>query len=435
MLLHSLVPEVLERLVAWLDIQALVATQLTATRWQLLIQSAHAAWQRCYYLRFGSLPDPSKSKSWAVEFQVAIQHEQSVATAWKQGAVNGEHAFVFSSYVRSWASDDETLVAGLYDGHLQPVDWATGQVGPRFEGSHQDEVICVALNKDYVFSGSGDPGYYHRPPADACVRVWSRQGQQLGCFSHHTGSVRSVLLFPAHSPLGSYGMSAGMDSQLCLWSLPTAEQATGDKVRAITLPGPCRSLLLVESQAPSVGMACVGGSEQRVLAGVRHAVVELVVLALPTVSVEIRRLVQVSSYDVSSMACVVSPFTWTRLRGDMMYPFALLDDEGVVVAGGDTMGHIFVHQGTRDFSQPLRGNHEYLNEVVSAELLSEHRLLVVSRTGRLTCIEWGNTVDHAIVLWAKMGWRIYVSTIQRREPLLLVSDGFDNVIRSLRILE
>ena len=34
---------------------------------------------------------------------------------------------VFTSFVRCWVSDEQMLVAGLYNGALQAVHWKTGQ--------------------------------------------------------------------------------------------------------------------------------------------------------------------------------------------------------------------------------------------------------------------------------------------------------------------
>lgn len=60
-------------------------------------------------------------------------------------------------------------------------------------------------------------------------------------------------------------------------------------------------------------------------------------------------------------------------------------------------------------------------------MLSEHRILLVSRAGILTLVAWDGLLASR-TLWSKTGWRMYVSTIGllRRH---LISDGFDNIIR------
>eukprot|EP00439_Symbiodinium_sp_Y106_P005287 s9211_g1.t1 len=68
---------------------------------------------------------------------------------WRLGALRQEAVLPFGSFVRSWACDDELIVAGLYNGALEAVHWESGERW-QFNGRHNDEVLAVALNHDFV---------------------------------------------------------------------------------------------------------------------------------------------------------------------------------------------------------------------------------------------------------------------------------------------
>mmetsp|Transcript_20046 Transcript_20046/g.64679 ORF Transcript_20046/g.64679 Transcript_20046/m.64679 type:complete len:140 (+) Transcript_20046:1073-1492(+) len=71
-------------------------------------------------------------------------------------------------------------------------------------------------------------------------------------------------------------------------------------------------------------------------------------------------------------------------------------------------------------------------DVVSVEILEGHQMVAVKRTGTLCLVSWDADFQLS-QRWARQGLRMYVSTLRRREPRLLVSDGFDNAIRTLRV--
>ncbi|CAE7877221.1 rco-1 [Symbiodinium microadriaticum] len=181
---------------------------------------------------------------------------------------------------RSWACDEELIVAGLYSGALEAFHWESGERW-QFNGRHNDEVVAVALNREFVLSGSGDPGYYGRPPRDASVRLWSRQGLALRKFDGHADSVRAVGLFK-DGLLARYGLSGSLDQHLLLWTL----SGTGGMECTAALPGACRCLRILAED----------GRDARVLATANLSVVELAVSAQET-SARVTVLKQVVCQD------------------------------------------------------------------------------------------------------------------------------------------
>ena len=122
-------------------------------------------------------------------------------------------------------------------------------------------MISVALNDEHILSGSGDPGYYHRLPRDATVRLWRRDGSLLKTFQGHVDSVRAVCLFKS-SELKHLAVSGALDGQVMLWHLEN-----GKAFSSCQLSGACRSLQIL----------CQQGSRARLLAGAGEGVAELAV--------------------------------------------------------------------------------------------------------------------------------------------------------------
>jgi len=105
--------------------------------------------------------------------------------------------------------------------------------------------------------------------------------------------------------------------------------------------------------------------------------------------------------------------------------------EGVVVACGGIDGELFACHpcsGRIWLSSGLEPA-----EIVSVEILTPNQVLGVSRAGVLFHATYDVSRLALDMLWAKQGWRLYVSTICRRHPHVLISDGFGNVIRTLRV--
>ncbi|CAJ1356307.1 unnamed protein product, partial [Effrenium voratum] len=65
-------------------------------------------------------------------------------------------------------------------------------------------------------------------------------------------------------------------------------------------------------------------------------------------------------------------------------------------------------------------------------LLSETRVLLVTRAGILSLLAWEG-LGQPRLLWSKSGWRMYVSTIGLWGSRRLVSDGFDDTIRTFTL--
>ncbi|CAK9101073.1 unnamed protein product [Durusdinium trenchii] len=75
-------------------------------------------------------------------------------------------------------------------------------------------------------------------------------------------------------------------------------------------------------------------------------------------------------------------------------------------------------------------------EVISLVMISDNRILLVSRAGILTLLAWEGLLSSEApcrAVWSKTGWRMYVSTIGLWGPGRLISDGFDNIIRTFTL--
>jgi len=102
------------------------------------------------------------------------------------------------------------------------------------------------------------------------------------------------------------------------------------------------------------------------------------------------------------------------------------------VAGGTVCGSMWVASAGRASIVGPAVTNIFPRDVVSVEILEGQQMVAVKRTGTLSLVSWDADFQLS-QQWARQGLRMYVSTLRRREPRLLVSDGFDNAIRTLRV--
>ncbi|CAE8651013.1 unnamed protein product, partial [Polarella glacialis] len=207
-----------------------------------------------------------------------------------------------------------------------------------------------------------------------------------------------------------------------------------DPVAKCHIPAPCRSLRLV--LGVDAGLKPHIGNEARVLASAGKEVVELSIVAgeKKTHMQVLRSISVVPDSFVSGFDCFVDPYVWAQLPSGA-YPKSLLAEERVVLAGGSVEGgYLWVSRGGRcsHMQHTLKGGKNHMKETISVELLDSKRMVAVNRRGLIFLAEWDKELA-ITVRWARAGHRMYVSTIRRREPLVLVSDGFDNSIQTIRI--
>lgn len=428
-------PEVWECLTSLLGLDALIALSASSSTCFEHVRCDDESWKRCYlFLQAAKSMEagvpPSVAKGcWRQVFLQAAKSMEESNRCWCREDQNLDirRKLIFQSFVRSWASDERTLVAGEYDGRLQPLDWSTGAVGAPFQGCHNDEVVCVALNQEHVLSGSGDPGYYNRPASDSSVKLWRRRdGALLGTSNHHRDSVRAVCLFPSDSAFSNCGMSGSMDGCLCLFSLSPFEV-----LKNIRMAGPCRSLRTVES--PRASMCAGVAPEIRLFASAGSQVCGFSVSFLGSGGPDLTQTEDVAiRRQVSSLACHSTVSAWEHASVGRDFPNRFLELGSFTLAGGTTDGRVWaarVRDGCSDIvsTSLLSGRQRGPADVVSVQLLDARRMLAVSRHGLLALVAWDARSDMQVV-WAVSGLRMYVSTISLRDPRLLVSDGFDNAI-------
>eukprot|EP00747_Dinoflagellata_sp_TGD_P016786 gnl/TRDRNA2_/TRDRNA2_125361_c0_seq1.p3 gnl/TRDRNA2_/TRDRNA2_125361_c0~~gnl/TRDRNA2_/TRDRNA2_125361_c0_seq1.p3 ORF type:complete len:263 (-),score=36.54 gnl/TRDRNA2_/TRDRNA2_125361_c0_seq1:241-1029(-) len=220
---------------------------------------------------------------------------------------------------------------------------------------------------------------------------------------------------------------------------------TDAELCSLELGNACRALRQVPGRAPA-SQGISSGMEARVLAAVGSFVVELAVTsdtaseAVPTLR-PLKKILVAPSATISSISYRISPKVWARLAKHRAFPDSLLLEDDVQVVGGTCEGDLWFKQSsatsqTATRAIPIsRDDEGSVPEVISVYMLSQRQLLAVSRTGIVRCFELAPDAGNSAVrlLWAKKGWRMYVSGIACRQPRLLVSDGFDNAMRTIRI--
>ena len=110
------------RLSSLLRAEDLARLSLAAPRWRSL--EASEAWESLAQWRFGATA--VGGRAWGKR----LLEEEETMRRWETGALKCEKVVAFSSFVRCWVSDDQLLVAGLYNGTLQAVSWDTGEKVP-----------------------------------------------------------------------------------------------------------------------------------------------------------------------------------------------------------------------------------------------------------------------------------------------------------------
>ncbi|CAL1151790.1 unnamed protein product [Cladocopium goreaui] len=393
--LHFLMEDALEliereagRLTRHLQAVELQRLAQSSSWWWKQVQEAKGAWEDLARWRFGQKLTGPWPKLWASK----LQEEEDTLNRFEGGALKSEQVLVFTSFVRCWVSDEQMLVAGLYNGALQAVHWKTGQK-ELLCGRHGDEVIAVALNDEHILSGSGDPGYYARRPLDASVRLWRRSdGAALGCFEGHVDSVRCVALFKSQ-PLMGFGMSGSLDCHVILWNL-----TNGSVECASLLSGPCRCMSILCEDVDS------NGARARILAGSGEGVAELAV-SVRQGAVTVTQLKFVSAYvEVSSLSYFHGSYRQEIDQG--CWPKSFLGAP-MKVAVGSVDGQLALLQGgsCRAVHELFKSRHGN-RDVVSIVMISESRILLVSRAGIMTFLAWNGLLASdgpCRQLWSKTG--------------------------------
>merc|ERR1711971_93621 len=145
--------------------------------------------------------------------------------------------------------------------------------------------------------------------------------------------------------------------------------------------------------------------------------------------------------SLASLSFHVSVRVWEDVASSKGFPESLLHHDGLTIAGGTVKGQLFIrrcpigenlHFGQQEHATNGR---EREREVPSVCLLDSRRMLAVSRCGVLIAAaltpDEDTPYERIDVCWRVQCLRMYVSSLGVRKPLLVVSDGFDNAIRTL----
>jgi len=112
------------------------------------------------------------------------------------------------------------------------------------------------------------------------------------------------------------------------------------------------------------------------------------------------------------------------------WPNSFLSESSLQVAVGGVDGALaLICGGSCRAMQRLTSE----GDIISAVMPIARHILTVCRDGTLRMLCWSSLAGLE-KLWERSGWRMYVSTIGCRGACRLISDGFDNLIRTF-ILE
>lgn len=457
-------PEVLRGVLECVCLPSLAAAAAASTGWRDSCMKFDNVWRRSYQRLFLWYPldDGSDALEGAVrnarELQRSLDEgavvdlapgwyglcrfrwelERMVDKAWRTKVGDLQTGFFpmhFSSYVRSFAVvDGLMLVAGLFNGEIVRVDLQSDDVH-RYAGRHGDEVIAIDVCMNWIISGSGDPGYYHRRGHDNVARIWKVSGGLHKRLEGHRDSVRAVLLLPlacavqesrseGRSSAGcDLALTGSEDGTLRLWEIQEGTQVAlfdfGEAVVAI-VHAPRDSIassgIVLVATASHIFWLSAGIlplSPRLLFTG--HRLCSLDACLAPAKGH--LPLLQLAAGTMDSKV-----LTWTSYA-----PYESFQ-HGAPISDPRMDDAIGLRHETMLVETPRGGP----SSVVSVRFCGPRWLLGLTRAGFLSVLQRtndGNLVECSRVV----GLRMYASTLRVLGPCRFASDGFDNVIRTLAV--
>lgn len=437
---QSLTPELLTQVARWLPMPELAAVLACAPSWQSLLQGCEDLWRWHFFRRWPEGIEGCKDLHWyrrCHEARVLEQERNELFTSAPSGAMRTS-VLLFSSYVRSLehlelGEEQSRVAVGMYNGKVEIVDIPSGQRHP-CQQAHRDEVVALDIGKFWIVSGSGDPGYYHRPGQDHVVRAWGPEGQLLQKLSGHSDSVRAVRLLrsgreASSSTSEAQVLTGSVDGTVRLWDLKR-----GALLATLSLESPVLAIIrrperLEASSCASVASTSDEDCHEMALSEQFLVATSVALFELESAPLSTRQLYPSSSSSLSASPeqhghfCSLSA-CWSPSKGS--------HGPRLQLAAGTTGGEIVtLVEGEEVRVTNLAGRRgRGIDEVsvISVQWLTPHRLVALCRAGVLGLFSF-QASEAAACQWIMQGLRMYASTVRRFGSKGFVSDGFDNAIK------
>lgn len=209
--------EVSRRIISYLDAFSLSRASCVCKRWKYIIDHDKKAWMRLLLSDGYKLQDPITKKS-SLEYKTLYARHHILKQNWKKGraeqtSFKGHDKFV----VTCLQFDDEKIVSGADDSHVNIYDTATGEKKMTLEG-HEGGVWALQYVGHTLVTGS----------TDRRVRVWDMEtGKCTHIFTGHTSTIRCLLITQPTKDMPAMIITGSRDSTLRVWRLPDLKDEQG----------------------------------------------------------------------------------------------------------------------------------------------------------------------------------------------------------------
>ncbi|KAI8972769.1 WD40-repeat-containing domain protein [Pilobolus umbonatus] len=210
--------EIARRIIGYLDPFSLSMASCVCKKWKNIIDSFDILWSTLLIEDGYSLIDPITPTMHYTYKQLYARHH-TLKQNWRKGRAT-EHSFKGHDkfVVTCLQFDDEKIVSGADDSHVNIYQTSTGQKKMTLEG-HEGGVWALQYVGNTLVTGS----------TDRRVRVWDMEtGKCTHIFTGHNSTVRCLLIttpiLPDQVPMIITG---SRDSTLRVWKLPDPKDEAG----------------------------------------------------------------------------------------------------------------------------------------------------------------------------------------------------------------
>ncbi|KAG1586395.1 hypothetical protein G6F46_008923 [Rhizopus delemar] len=202
--------EISRRIISYLDAFSLSRASCVCRRWKEIIDKDDKTWMRLLLSDGYTLVDPL-TKQASEGFKQLYGRHHTLQQNWRKGrarqtSFKGHDKFV----VTCLQFDDEKIVSGADDSHVNIYDTATGKKRMTLEG-HEGGVWALQYVGQTLVTGS----------TDRRVRVWNMEtGKCTHIFTGHTSTIRCLLITQPTREMPAMIVTGSRDSTLRVWRLP-----------------------------------------------------------------------------------------------------------------------------------------------------------------------------------------------------------------------
>lgn len=202
--------EISRRITNYLDAFSLGRASCVCKRWKQIIDQDNQLWISLLNQEGYSLTDPITHHT-TQSYKTLYGRHHTLKQNWTKGRAEqirfkGHDKFV----VTCLQFDDQKIVSGADDSHVNIYDTATGKKRMTLEG-HEGGVWALQYVGQTLVTGS----------TDRRVRVWDMEtGKCTHIFTGHTSTIRCLLITKAINGLPPMIITGSRDSTLRVWRLP-----------------------------------------------------------------------------------------------------------------------------------------------------------------------------------------------------------------------